>query len=154
MTMKTSNKKYKRAFSLLSSNTFKSRINSLEHEFEFGFALLIRFVQLEASLKILRYWHDTKSGWPDKLTFLNANWKPLRDLKSEDHFKYNLVIGVGGNSLREIRNRIAHEGHNIDKMEYNSLSELTEWALTRLRDRLPPESQIPSKVARVSKRRA
>lgn len=53
-------RKCDRAFALLSDAAIPARIKACERASEFGFALLLRFVQLEASLKILRYWERAK----------------------------------------------------------------------------------------------
>jgi hypothetical protein len=85
------------------------RVKACEGIDELGLSLLLHFVQLEAALKLLRYWRFTKDGWPDRLDFLNANWLPLRDLKAIDSQKYGLLIGAGGRSLIDLRNKIAHD---------------------------------------------
>lgn len=141
-----------RAFGVLSEERLPLRVRSCERASEFGFALLLRFVQLEAALKILRYWQMTKDGWPDRLDFLQANWTPLRDLKASDPARYASLIGAGGRSLREMRNRIAHEGHSFHESEYAALAGVAEWALIELRVRLPARHEVRTKVARVRSR--
>ena len=144
--------KCERAFNLLEDETLPSRVRACERASEYGFALLLRFVQIEASLKILRYWQKAKDGWPDRLDFLRANWAPLRDLKAADPSKYDSVIGVGGRSLREMRNRIAHEAHTVAETEYRALAGVADWALVALRNRLPARQEARKKVARVRTR--
>lgn len=94
----------------------------------------------------------TKYGWPDRLDFLQANWAPLRDLKASDPSKYASLIGAGGRSLGEMRNRIAHEGHCFDESEYVALASMADWALNALRARLPARHEVRTKVARVRNR--
>jgi len=60
------------------------------------------------------------------LNFLQANWTPLRDLKASDPTKYASLIGAGGRSLREMRNRIAHEGHCFSESGYVALAGVAE----------------------------
>ena len=105
--------KCKRAYEILTNTRWLGRIEQCEGISEFGFALLLHYVQLEAALKVIRYWDRIEDGWPDQVK-IHASWKPLRDLKALDKNKYDLVIGPGGASLREIRNRVAHEGMLID----------------------------------------
>lgn len=147
------NKKCDRAYRLLSDPRLPRRIEACERNAEYGFALLLRFIQLEAALKILRYWQMTKDGWPNRLCFLKASWTPLRDLRAADDVKYAILIGAGGGSLRDMRNRIAHEGHCFDKSEYAALAAVADWALAALRHRLPPKNVVREKVARLRTRR-
>ncbi len=51
-----------RAFGVLSDERLPRRVRSCERASEFGFALLLCYVQLEAALKLLRYWQMTKDG--------------------------------------------------------------------------------------------
>lgn len=146
------NKKCNRAYIVLFEQNVARRIRKCECASEFGFALLLRFVQLEAALKIIRYWERAKDGWPDRLDFLHANWKPLRDLKATDKSKYDTLIGAGGQSLREARNRIAHEGHCLDQKQYDSFASVADWALEKLKARVPPKHEMPKKVARINNR--
>lgn len=141
-----------RAFALLSDKHLGARVRTCERVSEFGFALLLRFVQLEAALKILRYWHRAKDGWPDTLSFLQANWTPLRDLKAADPLGYASLIGAGGQSLREMRNRIAHEGHSLEKSRYVALAGVADWALIALRARLPARHEMRSKISKLRNR--
>lgn len=77
---------------------------------------------------------------------------PLRDLKATDATRYNSLIGAGGNSLREMRNRIAHEAHSFNETEYHALVSVADWALIALRHRLPPKHEVGKKVARMRTR--
>lgn len=147
------NKKCDRAFELLDDSGIKRRIKACAKSSEFGFAILLHFVQLEAALKIIRYWERATDGWPDNFGFLNANWGPLRDLKAEDRPKYDSLIGVGGNSLRKTRNQIAHEGCKLDQKQYETLACTASWALGRLRSRLPPKEGIKRKISGLKSRR-
>lgn len=146
------NKKCDRAFSLLSDTRWPRRIKACERGAEYGFALLLRFIQLEAALKVLRYWQRAKDRWPDRLCFFDARWTPLRDLKAENPARYAILIGAGGGSLREMRNRIAHEGHLFEKSEYAALAVVADWALAALRRRLPDKCEVREKVTRVQTR--
>ena len=141
-----------RAFALLSDKHLGARVRACERASEFGFALLLRFVQIEAALKVLRYWQRAKDGWPDRLDFLKASWTPLRDLKAADSLSYASLIGAGGRSLREMRNRIAHEAHTLDHSQYIALAGVAEWALIALRTRLPGRPELRAKIARLRKR--
>lgn len=141
-----------RAFGVLSDERLSRRVRTCERASEFGFALLLLFVQIEAMLKILRYWQMAKNGWPDRLDFLTANWAPLRDLKASNPADYAVLIGSSGRSLREIRNRVAHEGHCFQHNEYVALASAARWALTELRVRMPARHELRAKVARVRKR--
>jgi hypothetical protein len=114
-----------------------------------GFALLLRFTQVEAALKILRYWEKTSDGWPDRLQFVHANWKPLRDLKALNPPWYSSLIGAAGNSLQENRNRIAHEGSQLDIQVYQGHIDTAEWALGELQRRIPSRNDLKSKVIAV-----
>lgn len=145
--------KCSRAYSVLQDDGLVSRVRACESVSEYGFALLLQFVRIEASLKVLRYWQNTKDGWPDRLDFLQANWAPLRDLKALNTKNYDFLIGVGGRSLLEMRNRIAHEGYWFNKDEYLSFAEVAVWALAMLKCRLPPKSEVAAKVERLRKRR-
>ena len=147
------NAKCERAFALLSDSSVPGRIRACKRASEYGFALLLSFAQIEASLKILRYWQRTKDGWPDRLDFLHASWAPLRDLKALDRIKYDSLIGVSGRSLRETRNRIAHEGHSIDHGEYLRLYSVAGWAMTAISVRLPERADVRKRVDRLRSRR-
>lgn len=147
------NKKCKKAFEIISDEKFSSRIKYLERSQEFGFALLLKFIQIEASLKIIRYWEKTKDGWPDQLVFLRASWAPLRDLKATNPSNYDSLIGAGGNSLRELRNHIAHEGSCFDEMQYRVHEGVSNWALAELRNRLPAQHELKEKVSRLRARK-
>jgi len=146
------NKKCERAFKMLveDKNEINIRIKKLENSEEYGFALLIHFIRIEAALKILRYGQYIKEGWPDTLKFLTANWAPLRDLKNIDPIKYKSIIGSGGSSLREKRNQIAHEGCNINEKEYGEFSQIAGWALEKLIDRLPPRHELRKKAGHIT----
>lgn len=145
----TCSPKCERAFQLITDSDFPNRIKECESSGEYGFALLLHFVQLEASVKVLKYWHSTSDGWPDTLKFLRANWTPLRDLKALDPLKYDIIIGVGGRSLREMRNRIAHEGHNLSGTDYSIQAAVSKWAIKELSARLPSRQDMRKKVDRV-----
>lgn len=149
----TCSPKCERAFQLIRDPNFSNRIKLCESLGEYGFALLLHFVQLEASLKVLKYWHSTSDGWPDTLIFLRANWTPLRDLKALDPVKYDIIIGVSGRSLREMRNRIAHEGHNLSGTDYLTQAAVSKWAIKELSARLPSRPDMRKKVDRVRRAR-
>lgn len=146
------NTKCKRAYEILTDTRWLGRIQQCEGISEFGFALLLHYVQLEAALKVIRYWDRLEDGWPDQIK-INANWKPLRDLKALDRSKYDLVIGRGGRSLREIRNRVAHEGILIGEKEYASFALTAKWAMVQLRSRLPSQTDLSRKLLRAAIRR-
>jgi hypothetical protein len=153
LTPQMSNQKCKRAYNLIYDKNTKQRVQKCKSSLEFGFALLLQFVKLEATLKILRYWENSKDVWPDRLNFLHGNWRPLRDLKLNDPSKYDILIGTKGKKLINTRNLVAHECHNLCKKEYDQLAETVEWALKELIIRLPPKHEVPKKVARFKGRK-
>lgn len=140
-------KKCVASYEILDSQNLKMRRNKLEGIEEFGFALLLQFVQLEAALKILRYWDRPSEGWPDRLDFIHANWKPLRDLKADDQKRYEFAIGSGGGSLRAPRNAIAHGGAVLERCEYERHLEAVIWAINLLKCRVPQKIDLQRKIS-------
>lgn len=98
------------ATKLLEDSSYKQRVGKLESIGERGFALILRWNQIETALKLIRYACYIKDGWPDKLDFLGTTWKPLQNLKMGDRAKYDLVLSFSSSSLWKTRNGIAHEG--------------------------------------------
>lgn len=148
------NKKAERAFEIISDKRYNLRTKALQRADERGFALLTKFAQLEACLKLLRFWYFCKDGWPDQLDFVDARWSPLRDLRNLNPAGYALLIGVGGRSLTGTRNRIAHEACNLTPDEYSMLAQVADWAVSELQRRLPTPPELRAKVSRIKRRRS
>ena len=73
MVTKLSQKAYG-AIRLIEGSDFKQRAKKLESIGELGFALILYWNQIEATLKIIRYDYSIKDGWPDELKFLGTTW--------------------------------------------------------------------------------
>nr|WP_312973077.1 hypothetical protein [Brevundimonas naejangsanensis] len=123
------NSKARRAIAILLDKEWLERVARCESIEENGFALIVKFVRIEAALKLLRYDYNGRKDWPDKLNFLNANWQPLRDLKRSSGRNYDALIGSGGKSILKIRNQIAHEAMNIAPKDYIGLSDVANWGM-------------------------
>lgn len=111
----------KRAYSawrVIEDDTYKPRIIQLEAIEERGFALLLYWNQIESAMKLMRYGYEVKSGWPDKLEFINSTWKPLQDLRAHSENDYALILGSKDDSLWKKRNAVAHEGCSVDQESY------------------------------------
>lgn len=123
------NSRARRAVVILRDKEWVDRVARCESIGENGFALIVKFVRIEAALKLLRYEYNGRKTWPDRLDFLNANWQPLRDLKRSSERNYDTLIGSGGKSILKIRNQIAHEAMNISPHDYVGLSDVAKWGM-------------------------
>jgi len=118
-------------------SNFKQRAKKLESIGESGFAIILYWNQIEAALKLIRYYDRIKDGWPNELVFIRATWKPLQELKGSDPAKYELVLSGSNQSLWKIRNGIVHEGCNITVVEYSKYVEAALWMILELNQKIP-----------------
>lgn len=125
------------AHKLIEDSSFKQRAEKLESIEERGFALILYWNQVEAALKLIRYGYFIKDGWPDKLNFIRATWKPLKNLKAENLDKYELILSSADRSLWKIRNLIAHEGSNISMADCRKYRDAALWVITELKMKIP-----------------
>lgn len=142
--------KCKQAFKILNDNSWNGRIDKGVNISEYGFALLLHFVQIEAAIKLTQYFQKVEDGWPNQLK-INAGCEPFRELKASDAKRYEKVIGVGGKSMRDMRNKFAHEGMTWSKKEYYSIAEDAIWALEYLKKRTPSEMDIRPQISKYNK---
>ena len=56
------------------TNITSKRIQALVSVNEYGFAILILWSRIEITLKLLRY-YEKMEEYPDKLDFINRNWR-------------------------------------------------------------------------------
>lgn len=96
----------------------------------------------------MRYDYNIKDGWPDKLTFISPTWKPMQDLKRNNLAKYELILSGSSNSLWKIRNKIAHEGHNVSITEYSKYVEAALWVISELKMKIPNVERLSDKKRR------
>jgi hypothetical protein len=147
MAIKLSTKAYS-AFRLLEQTTYKERAAKLGEGGEWGFALILYWNQIEAALKLTRYGCNIEE-WPDKLDFVNANWGPLKRLKTDSSADYDLVFGTVGTSLKNRRNGIAHEGLNLSAVEYSKYLAVARWAILSLKKEVPKVEKLREKKRRL-----
>lgn len=133
------------AIKIIEDANFKQRAKSLELIGERGFALILYWNKIEVALKLTRYGDFIKDGWPDKLDFLRASWKPLHRLRKDCPVNYELVFSGSCNSLWKTRNKIAHEGHIISIEEYSRYHEAALWAITKLLQEIPNLERLREK---------
>lgn len=136
------------AIRVVEDTCYKQRVMQLELIEERGFALILRWNQIESALKLIRYGYSIKDGWPDKLDFLGTTWKPLQNLKKDDPLNYELVLGNSNESLWKIRNGIAHEGINVSVDDYNKNVEGSIWAISKLKQEIPNVERLRDKKRR------
>jgi hypothetical protein len=138
------------AIKLIESSDFKQRAEKLASFDERGFALMLYWNQIEAALKVIRYEHFIKKGWPDHLDFLGTTWKPLQELKKENDHDYQLTLGNPNRSksLYATRNGIAHEGRNVHIDDYKKYVEAASWTIRELKQRIPNCERLRDKKRR------
>lgn len=117
---------------LINQQDCKSRSIAFEEIGEFGFSLILYWNQIESLIKLIRYYDRVSEGWPDKLHFLRASWKPLKLLYDGDHVQYKLVFGKEQSCLCGLRDLIAHQSINISATEHNKLIFAARWAIANL----------------------
>lgn len=136
------------AFNLIQDTSFKLRAKNLLLIGEQGFALIFYWNQIEAALKLIRYFDRIKDGWPNELFFIRSTWKPLQELKRSDPTKYELVLSGSNKSLWKIRNGIVHEGCKVEVLEYSKYAEAALWVILELNQKIPNLERLRDKKRR------
>lgn len=135
------------ALKYLKEGNHKDRANQLKTR-EPGFGLLLLWNVIELQLKLIRYHDKIKEGWPIKLVFIQRNWTPLKRLSEQDGTKYNNILGSQKNSLRKLRDEIAHTGKYIDKGTADTYWEDALFVIDCLQTTLPTRDSILEKKKR------
>ncbi|MBI3285552.1 MAG: hypothetical protein HYZ65_12000 [Burkholderiales bacterium] len=127
----------------------RERIEELKIAGEFGFALLLRWNQIEAAIKIIRYFERIKDGWPDELNFLGTTWKVLQDARNEDIENFQLMLGPSTKSLWKIRNLITHTNYNFETIgDCKDYFLASNWLFNRLEKSVPNLERLREKKRR------
>ncbi len=135
------------AFKALEDNSYKNRIRTLTEKNEYGFAILILWTRIEITLKLLRY-YDKIEEYPDKLDFINKNWRILGNAYMSNPSSYNLIIQNHSGSLWKTRDRIAHAAINISKQEYDKYETAANCFLPSISQSLQPINEYKAKLKR------
>lgn len=142
--MATIHERANAALARATDTSYKSHVEKLWSDKEFAFALLVLWCQIEARLKLIRYYDKIKDGWPDKLTFIRKDWTPLKRIFNENESYYTLVF-VGEKSLWKLRDQIAHTACKIDPQKAVPLFDAGEWVLGYLNGVLPQRKALLKK---------
>lgn len=125
------------ALKICNDREFTARVRFLVEYREFGLALLLEWIRIEAVLKLLKYHQRVGDGWPNNLKFLSANWKHLQMLKRDDETRYREVFGSGNTALRSVRNAAAHSRADISVFNYERLRNSGRWVYQSLSVQAP-----------------
>ena len=132
------------SFKCLNCEELKVRSVKLQDIGECGYALLCIWVQIEAGLKLLRYYDEIAKGWPDQLNFVKRSWNRLKQIDQENNTNYEIILSTK-NSLRSIRNEIAHLGVNVDKEKFFTYLMAGNFVLDRLLIQVPARQKYVDK---------
>ncbi|OBU03962.1 hypothetical protein AYY16_13025 [Morganella psychrotolerans] len=127
-------------FKLLEEQKYEKRAT---HIFgcEPSLAVFLLWCNIEVLLRLNKYYHKIQEPWPDKLSFINANWAPLKHIKGINVDAYNAIFG-SSKSLWKIRNEIAHTGKFIEEHEVIHFVEYAKFVIDRLNSELPKRSDF------------
>ena len=141
--------KAKKAHKILGEGTsYKTRMQNIEKEEEYGFSILILWNRIEVTLKLLKY-YDKISIFPDKLDFIHVNWKILRNVKEYNAACYNKIIDRNNSkSLWNIRDRIVHASLNIDKISFEEYKTNANIFLSVISQNILPVTTLSKKKKR------
>lgn len=134
------------AFKLLEEQKYETRATHL-FDFEPSLAVFLLWCNIEVLLRLNKYYHKIQEPWPDNLSFINANWEPLKYIKGINADAYNAIF-VGPKSLWKIRNKIAHTGKFIEKHEVIHFVEYAKFVIDCLNSVLPKRSDFLAKKKR------
>jgi hypothetical protein len=135
------------AYREIENGRYKTRASRL-HKIEAGFGLLLLWNVVEMMLKVIRYNDKIKDGWPDILNFINANWGPLKRIKSIDAKAYQNILGSQGTSLWKFRNQIAHTGKEVVPQKAEQYWSDVNFVIERLTECLPSKQDLLAKKRR------
>ena len=135
------------SFKCLNCEELKVRSLKLQDVGECGYALLCIWVRIEAALKLLRYYDEIAKGWPNQLKLVNRNWGRLKQIVQENNISYEVILG-NENSLRLIRNEVAHLGVNVDKEKALTYVRAGNFVLDRLHGQVPDRQRYVDKKRR------
>lgn len=147
--IKLADKAY-RAFKALDDKNYKQRIQALVRVNEYGFAILILWSRIEITLKLLRY-YDKMDEYPDKLDFINKNWRFLSNAYMGNPNYYNLVIQNNQKSLWKTRDRIAHAAITISRDEYENYRLAADYFLSNISQNLLQLNDYKAKMRKKRK---
>lgn len=137
------------AFKILKSNTLNKRSADLQSIGDYSLSLLMIWIEIEALLKLLRYYDKISDEYPKDLKFINKNWRILKHIYNADNKKYDLILGKNSNSLRSIRNDIVHNGLSINKIVHDKYFETAKWIRSMLFNQLQPQEVFLSRRRRL-----
>ncbi len=134
------------SFKLLKEQKYEIRSTNI-FDCEPSLAVFLLWCNIEVLLRLHKYYHKIQEPWPDKLSFIHANWKPLKHIKGINVDAYNAIF-VGPKSLWKIRNKIAHTGKFIEKHEVMHFVEYAKFVIDCLNSVLPKRSDFLAKKKR------
>lgn len=123
------------SFKLLEEQKYETRATHI-FNCEPSLAVFLLWCNIEVLLRLNKYYDKIQDPWPDNLSFIHANWRPLKHIKGINVDAYNAIF-VGPKSLRKIRNEIAHTGTFIKKHEVEYFVEYAKFVIDCLNSGLP-----------------
>ncbi len=137
------------AFKVIKGAKLSERKSALHSVGDYSFSLLLIWIEIESVLKLLRYYEKMTLEYPRDLRFINRNWLVLKNLYAADCTKYELILGSKSCALREVRNKIVHNGLVISEDDFNKYHEPALWVRKMLLDQVQPQEVYLSKRRRM-----
>ena len=129
-------------------SSFKKRTAKLEDVQEFSFSILLYWNQIEALIKLLKYYKNIDMEYPDKLNFINRSWGILKKLHKANSNHYIIIFDDGkktSNSLWGTRDRITHANHIVTEIEYSQFKISAIWVFNQLFTNMPETFDLAHK---------
>lgn len=128
--------------------SFKIRTQNLENITELSFSILLYWNQVEALIKLLKYYKNIDEAYPDKLNFINRSWGILKNLNDASNNNYIVVFGDGKKTsecLWGTRDRITHASYVVTEKEFSQYKKSAAWVFNQLFTNMPETFDLAHK---------